>query len=115
VVASFDDGPALWDVIVERGMEGVVAKREREPYRPGARTWVKVKNRPLPGSRRSSKGRGGELSGEVLDPGPALDPEPLREIVRAILASFPRRVLHRHARPACQRGGLGLSSVARGK
>ena len=44
-VASFDDGPAVWDVIVARGMEGVVAKREREPYRPGARLWVKTKNR----------------------------------------------------------------------
>jgi bifunctional non-homologous end joining protein LigD len=45
VVASFEDGPALWDVIVERGMEGVVAKREREAYRPGARLWMKTKNR----------------------------------------------------------------------
>ena len=26
-------------------MEGVVAKREREPYGPGARLWVKTKNR----------------------------------------------------------------------
>jgi hypothetical protein len=31
------------DVIIERRMEGVVAKRER--YRPGARLWVKTKNR----------------------------------------------------------------------
>jgi bifunctional non-homologous end joining protein LigD len=45
VVGSFDDGPALWDAIVARGMEGVLAKREREPYRPGARSWVKTKNR----------------------------------------------------------------------
>jgi bifunctional non-homologous end joining protein LigD len=45
VVGSFDDGQALWDVIVSRGMEGVVAKREREPYRPGMRSWVKTKNR----------------------------------------------------------------------
>jgi bifunctional non-homologous end joining protein LigD len=37
VVGSFDDGLALWDAIVERSLEGVVAKREREPYRPGAR------------------------------------------------------------------------------
>ena len=44
-VASFDDGPAVCDMIVARGMEGVVAKREREPYRPGARLWVKTKNR----------------------------------------------------------------------
>jgi bifunctional non-homologous end joining protein LigD len=45
VIGSFDDGPALWDAIVERGMEGVVAKRDREQYRSGARLWVKTKNR----------------------------------------------------------------------
>jgi bifunctional non-homologous end joining protein LigD len=45
VVGSFEDGPALWDAIVARGLEGVVAKREREPYRPGVRLWVKTKNR----------------------------------------------------------------------
>jgi bifunctional non-homologous end joining protein LigD len=44
VVESFEDGLALWDAVVERGLEGVVAKREREPYRPGARLWVKTKN-----------------------------------------------------------------------
>lgn len=44
VVGSFDDGPALWEAIVDRGLEGVVAKCEREPYRPGARLWVKTKN-----------------------------------------------------------------------
>jgi bifunctional non-homologous end joining protein LigD len=44
VIGSFEDGSALWDVIVDRGMEGVVAKREREGYRPGARLWVKTKN-----------------------------------------------------------------------
>jgi ATP-dependent DNA ligase len=27
------------------GSKAVVAKREREPYRPGARLWVKTKNR----------------------------------------------------------------------
>jgi len=45
VVESFEDGQALWDAVVARGLEGVVAKREREPYRPGARLWVKTKNR----------------------------------------------------------------------
>jgi ATP-dependent DNA ligase len=45
VIGSFNDGPALWEAIVERGLEGVVAKRERESYRPGARLWVTTKNR----------------------------------------------------------------------
>ena len=45
LVASFEEGPALWDAVVERGLEGIVAKREKEPNRPGARLWVKTKNR----------------------------------------------------------------------
>jgi hypothetical protein len=31
--------------VCERGLEGVVAKRLRDPYRPGERVWVKTKNR----------------------------------------------------------------------
>jgi bifunctional non-homologous end joining protein LigD len=45
LVATFEDGQALFDAVCTRGLEGVVAKREREPYRPGERIWVKVKNR----------------------------------------------------------------------
>jgi bifunctional non-homologous end joining protein LigD len=45
LVATFDDGPALFDAILEHGLEGVVAKREREAYRPDERLWVKQKNR----------------------------------------------------------------------
>ncbi len=43
--ASFTDGHALFDAVCEWEMEGVVAKRLREPYRPGERAWVKTKNR----------------------------------------------------------------------
>ena len=45
VVATFGDGHALFRAICEQGLEGVVAKRERDSYRPGARDWVKTKNR----------------------------------------------------------------------
>ena len=45
LVATFEDGEALYRVVCERGLEGVVAKRERDPYRPGERGWVKTKNR----------------------------------------------------------------------
>ena len=31
--------------VCARGLEGVVAKRQRDPYRPGDRAWVKTKNR----------------------------------------------------------------------
>ena len=41
----FDDGEARLELVVERGLEGVVAKRLRDPYRPGQRGWIKVKNR----------------------------------------------------------------------
>ena len=42
---SFDDGEALLTVACERGLEGVVAKKLRSPYRPGERGWIKIKNR----------------------------------------------------------------------
>jgi bifunctional non-homologous end joining protein LigD len=45
LVATFEDGPTLFAAVCERGLEGVVAKRERDPYRPGERGWVKHKNR----------------------------------------------------------------------
>jgi hypothetical protein len=47
LVATFYDGPALFDAIVELGLEGVVAKRERDPYRRGERVWVKHKNKAM--------------------------------------------------------------------
>jgi hypothetical protein len=39
--------------VCQQGLEAVVAKRERDPYRPGERSWVKTKNREPPGSRRN--------------------------------------------------------------
>jgi bifunctional non-homologous end joining protein LigD len=44
VCPSFDDGAALWESVCERRLEGVVAKRLSEPYRPGERGWIKRKN-----------------------------------------------------------------------
>jgi len=45
LVETFEDGRALFDAVCAHGMEGVVAKRGRDPYRPGERLWVKTKNR----------------------------------------------------------------------
>jgi len=45
VVESFEDNQALLDAVVAPGLEGVVAKRDWEPHLPGARLWVKTKNR----------------------------------------------------------------------
>ena len=41
------DGAALWGLVQERRLEGIVAKRLGSPYRPGQRSreWVKVRNR----------------------------------------------------------------------
>jgi bifunctional non-homologous end joining protein LigD len=41
---AFDDGKELYDAVCERGLEGVVAKWRKAPYRPGERGWLKVKN-----------------------------------------------------------------------
>lgn len=45
LVATFEDGQALFDAICARGLEGVVAKQKRDRYRPGEPVWVKTKNR----------------------------------------------------------------------
>ncbi len=45
LVATFEDGEALFAAVCERGLEGVVAKRARDAYRPGEHGWIKHKNR----------------------------------------------------------------------
>jgi bifunctional non-homologous end joining protein LigD len=40
----FDDGQALYQAVVDHGLEGIVAKRRRGLYRPGFRGWIKIKN-----------------------------------------------------------------------
>jgi bifunctional non-homologous end joining protein LigD len=45
VADAFEDGAALYAAACERGLEGVVAKRRLERYRPGERGGIKVKNR----------------------------------------------------------------------
>jgi len=45
LVETFQDGEALFAAVCALGLEGVVAKRLRDPYRPGERQWVKTKNR----------------------------------------------------------------------
>ena len=45
VVAAFDDGEALFRIVCDQGLEGIVAKREREPYRSGVRGLAKTTNR----------------------------------------------------------------------
>jgi bifunctional non-homologous end joining protein LigD len=42
---AFDDGEALLAATSVHGLEGIVAKRRCDPYRPGERGWVKVKHR----------------------------------------------------------------------
>jgi bifunctional non-homologous end joining protein LigD len=41
---TFDDGHALYTAVCAQSLEGVVAKKLLESYRPGERRWVKVKN-----------------------------------------------------------------------
>jgi ATP-dependent DNA ligase len=42
---AFDDGEVLFDVTLRLGLEGIVAKRRSDCYRPGERGWTKVKHR----------------------------------------------------------------------
>jgi bifunctional non-homologous end joining protein LigD len=48
-VPAFDDGDALWHVVIAQQLEGIVAKRLNDPYVPGdRRLWVKVKSPAWP-------------------------------------------------------------------
>ena len=60
-----DDGHALFAAVCERGLEGIVCKRLAEPYRPGERRWVKVKNPAIGGGRTRLRGSGEAPSGGV--------------------------------------------------
>ena len=42
---AFHDGEALLESVKTLGLEGVVAKRLSQRYKPGERGWIKVKNR----------------------------------------------------------------------
>lgn len=42
---AFHDGEALFESVKTLGLEGVVAKRLSQRYKPGERGWIKVKNR----------------------------------------------------------------------
>jgi bifunctional non-homologous end joining protein LigD len=42
---AFDDGEALFEATLGLGLEGIVAKRLHQPYKPGERAWIKVKHR----------------------------------------------------------------------
>ena len=64
-----DDGTALFQVIVDRGLEGVLAKRLTDPYTPGGRTWVKTKNRAT--ARFAQERRRGQKIGSLLVSGPS--------------------------------------------
>lgn len=48
VAGVYDDGTALLEQMVERGMEGIVAKKKSSRYRPGKHgsDWIKVKPKP---------------------------------------------------------------------
>jgi ATP-dependent DNA ligase len=64
-------GHPLYQAVCEQGLEGVVAKRSASAYRPGQRSWIKVKNpgywrrdQELESLRRSGARRG---LGDKLD------------------------------------------------
>jgi ATP-dependent DNA ligase len=83
---SFEDGAALWQVVCELGLEGLVAKRRNERYRSGERGGTKVKNRDywrypleLEAARNRRKGYRGayaavrDIIGLFLEEGICLD------------------------------------------
>jgi bifunctional non-homologous end joining protein LigD len=73
VSEAFEDGPGLYEVAVEQGYEGVIAKRPDSRYEPGRRTsqWLKIKthNRQecvIAGYTRGQGRRSGRFGSLVL-------------------------------------------------
>ncbi|MBI2690519.1 MAG: hypothetical protein HYX29_01040 [Solirubrobacterales bacterium] len=73
VPGVYEDGPELLDQMIDRGMEGVLAKRRAGTYRPGKRAgdWTKVKPKPrqefvIGGWTDGSGGRTGTLGALLL-------------------------------------------------
>lgn len=73
VPPTFGDGEELFTAAVERGLEGIVAKRPGSTYRPGARSpeWIKVKVRlrqefVVGGWAPGSGGRSATIGGLLL-------------------------------------------------
>lgn len=62
IVATFEDGDALFDAVCARGLEGVVAKRLADPYKSGERGWVKTKNRAAPRFAEEREGLGRRIA-----------------------------------------------------
>ena len=69
IVASFEDGPTLFRAVCARGLEGVVAKRDSDPYRPGDRSWVKTKNRATARFAEERDGDGRRARRAAISPG----------------------------------------------
>jgi ATP-dependent DNA ligase len=42
---SFSDGEALWTVVEDQGLEGLVAKPLGSIYKPNERGWLKMQNK----------------------------------------------------------------------
>ena len=66
IVESFDKPEALWQAVLELRLEGVVAKREGERYRPGERLWIRQKSPRWPRrdeERKLAIRRGASIAG----------------------------------------------------
>jgi bifunctional non-homologous end joining protein LigD len=62
---SFTDGEALWAVVEEQELEGLVAKPLGGTYKPGERGWLKVRTRRTGSTRSNERGwSNGERSQE---------------------------------------------------
>jgi hypothetical protein len=56
-MSSHHDGAAPWKSVVAERLEGVVAKRLDEPYRPGERRWINRNKRGGSGTPTSRQTR----------------------------------------------------------
>jgi bifunctional non-homologous end joining protein LigD len=96
------DGLALWEQVLERAWEGMVAKRADSVYRPGERSrdWVRVKNRRTCDGLLVGTRPGGYLV--------VADPDNPARVVATVISGVPRALWE-----GCAEGRIPLPQPCR--
>lgn len=116
IAEAFADGAALFAAACSHGLEGVVAKRRSERYRPGERRWIKVRTGTTGATAQRSSRCGGALSDDSFasaDGDSDRDPGRVGVRFQRAAASRVRRSLwapmhHKRKRPKHRRAGCLL-------
>jgi bifunctional non-homologous end joining protein LigD len=75
VAETFDDGAALFSAVCDQGLEGIIAKRRSQPYRPGERAWIRPRTRLTGATARSLSRSAARSSADTRSVSPSSEPD----------------------------------------